>query len=74
MAERRKRLIETVTLGWEYHTAHLYFAVTRALKAGLGPAARPVIAKARSEYADAFTAESLSVIDGFEDVDFKVAR
>lgn len=70
---RREELKSKITFGWEYHTSHLYHSVVDTLINVYGNSAKLLISKIREEYANRFGVESLAVLDGYKNMDFKIA-
>jgi len=72
--KRRSEIMDSITFGWEYHTAHLYYTMIKTIRTSLGSIAAEMEQKVRNAYADIFTEESLSVIDSYANTDFKIAK
>lgn len=74
VSQRRGELMETITMGWEFHTAHLYHTIARTLENTLGEGSKAVLRNMRREFATIFSEDALAVIDSFENQDFTVAN
>jgi hypothetical protein len=67
----RGELGDQATMGWDYHTGHLFKAVGDVIVEAYGAEGQEMVAAALAAFADHFGAAAAQVVAGYADADFE---